>query len=175
RLVAALPGLGRPGVKVADLGEDACVGGRVGPRCTSDGRLIDLDDLVEVLDTEDALVRPRCGLGAVQLLGQRRAQDTVHQGRLARARRSRDAREGPEWDGDVDVLEVVLACAFDDEVLAVAVPPLLRHGDTTVAAQVRGGERLLMVEEVGRGGCSDYPASVHAGSWVEVDDVVDRK
>ena len=56
RLVAAHLRLGRLGEHLADLVEDAGVGGRVGARRAADGGLVDLDDLVDVLDAHRCVV-----------------------------------------------------------------------------------------------------------------------
>ena len=58
-LVAARPRLLRLGEQLADLVEQPDVGGRVGPRRAPDRRLLDLDDLVELVQAGDAPVRPR--------------------------------------------------------------------------------------------------------------------
>ena len=58
-LVAARLGLGQAGEPVADRREGAGVGGRVGARRAADRRLVDVDDLVEVLQALDAVVRGR--------------------------------------------------------------------------------------------------------------------
>src|SRR5690606_11949429 len=125
RLVAALARLGGAGEQVADVGEDAGVGGGVGARRAADRALVDLDDLVDVLGAPDARVGAGLGLGAVELLGQRRVQDAFHQRRLARARGARHAGEGAEREVDVDALEVVLARAHHGELAAVALAALL--------------------------------------------------
>ena len=74
RLVAARLGLGQAGEQIADVGEDAGVGGGVRARRAPDGRLIDVDHLVDVLQPLDAR-RSRLGgvLGPIQLLLQRAA------------------------------------------------------------------------------------------------------
>ena len=59
RLVAADLGLGRGGEQRADVVEDAGVGGRVGARRAADGRLVDVDDLVEVVQPGDPGVPAR--------------------------------------------------------------------------------------------------------------------
>src|SRR5690606_39857208 len=66
--VAADLRLGQFGEERADRREDAGVGGRVRAWCAADGRLVDVDDLVEVLEAVDAVVRAgqyaRAGSGA---------------------------------------------------------------------------------------------------------------
>src|SRR6185295_1360844 len=53
RLVSAYLGLRRLGEKPAYVIEDPGVGGRVGPRCTPDRRLIDMNDLVDLIGSGD--------------------------------------------------------------------------------------------------------------------------
>ena len=55
-LVAARPRLGRARVELADVVEDARVGGRVRARRAADRRLVDVDDLVDAVDA-----RRSCG------------------------------------------------------------------------------------------------------------------
>ena len=91
--VAADLGLLGLGEQLADVVEHAGVGGGVRPRGAPDGRLVDADDLVELLDALDALVAARRHLGPVDLLHQRPQQDVVDEGRLARARHAGDGDE----------------------------------------------------------------------------------
>ena len=86
RLVPARLAFRQAGEPVADIGEGASVGRRVGARGAADGGLVDVDDLVEVLQAEDLLDLPRLLLGPVEALGQRPKEGVDDQGRLARAR-----------------------------------------------------------------------------------------
>ena len=101
-LVAARPRLLRLGEQLADLVEEPDVGRRVGARRAPDRRLVDRDDLVELLEAGDALVRARAQLGAVQPVRHRLVEHLVDQRRLARARHAGHAREDAERDLDVD-------------------------------------------------------------------------
>src|SRR5437763_6818547 len=56
-LVAARLALGQAGEPVADLGEGAGVSRRVGARGAADRRLVDVDDLVELLEPGDPVAR----------------------------------------------------------------------------------------------------------------------
>src|SRR3989442_869931 len=83
-LVAAHPRLLRPGEQRADEREDAGVGGRVAARRAPDRRLVDVDDLVDVLGALDARVCAGPVLGAVQHLRERAVEDVVDERGLAR-------------------------------------------------------------------------------------------
>ncbi len=68
RLVAALARLGEHREEVADGGEDAGVGCGVAARGAADGGLVDLDDLVDLVDADDAAVLAGFFAGAVEVL-----------------------------------------------------------------------------------------------------------
>jgi hypothetical protein len=105
--------------QLADVVEHTRVGGRVGPGRAADGRLVDVDDLVEELDALDLLVPAGHGLRSVDLLHQRPEQDVVDERGLARSRHTSDRDEAAQRDLDVDVLQVVLASTADDHPLLV--------------------------------------------------------
>src|SRR4029079_10761465 len=65
-LVAARLALRQAGEPVADHGEGAGVGRGVGARGAADRRLVDVDDLVELLEPGDLAVRPGGDAGSVQ-------------------------------------------------------------------------------------------------------------
>ena len=87
--VAARLGLGQAGEPVADRREGAGIGRRVGARRAADRRLVDVDDLVEVLEALDALVRGRHVAGAVEPAGDGLVERVDEQRRLAAAARRR--------------------------------------------------------------------------------------
>ncbi|MNV17227.1 hypothetical protein D3C71_1080100 [compost metagenome] len=84
RQVAARPRLLGAGQQLADRGEQAGVGRRVGSRGTADGALIDVHHLVQVLQPFHLAIGRRGGLGRlVQLPVGDAEQSVVDQGRLA--------------------------------------------------------------------------------------------
>ena len=85
RQVAAHLRLGGLGEQLADVVQHAGVGGRVGPRGAADRRLVDAHDLVQLLQAGDRAVPAGHLARAVELVGQRRVEDVVDQGGLARA------------------------------------------------------------------------------------------
>ena len=83
RLIAPYLGLCGRGKKLANVIENARLGGRVAAWRTSDGTLIDVHNLVDLIGTGDALVLSRHEPGAVQVSSQDVVQNVVDQGRLA--------------------------------------------------------------------------------------------
>ena len=71
RIVAPHLGIVGLGKHLPDVGEHTGVGGRVGTRGAADGRLIDVDDLVQFLHTQNVPVLAGAGFGAIELGCQR--------------------------------------------------------------------------------------------------------
>src|SRR6201999_4411543 len=138
RLVAARPRLLRLGEDLADVIEDAGVGGRVGARRAADRRLVDVDDLVDLREAVDAVVGAGAQFRLVQAVGDRGVERLVDQRRLARAGDAGVAAEDAERDRHVEVLEVVFTGAADRQ-RAFRPPALLRHVDLFLAREVLAG------------------------------------
>ncbi len=92
--------------------------------------------------------------------------------RLARPGDAGDAGERAERDLRADVLQVVGAGAFDADVEAVALAPLLRHLDPAGAGEVLAGEAVRVVENVLQLPLRDDLAAVDARAGAEIDDMV---
>ena len=103
-LIAADLGLRQLGEHLADHVEQAGIGGGVGAGRAADGRLVDADDLVQLLHALDAVISRFPGPGAVQKMGQRAVEDRVHQAALAAAGYARHAAEHAQGESHVDVL-----------------------------------------------------------------------
>ena len=77
--IAALAGFGQHGEEFTYGREDAGIGGGIGARRASDGRLIDFDDFVDVLGAADFAELAGLLHGTVELLSQGAIQNVVHQ------------------------------------------------------------------------------------------------
>ena len=89
RLVAARLALGQAGEPFADRREGAGIGRRVRARRAADRRLVDVDDLVEVLEAFDAVVRGRGLAGAVEPARHRLVERVDQQASTCRRRTRR--------------------------------------------------------------------------------------
>ena len=189
RLVAAHLRLGQLREQGADLVEHLDVRRRVRARRAADRRLVDVDDLVDVLGAR------RCGRSArrstcessslvlVVLVGfvavrrvagaQPVQQDVVDQRDFARAADAGDADEQAERDLDVDVLEVVVPGA-DDREAPCRCAAGAASGRRSALRPVRYWPVRLagLRDDVGRRAGGDDLAAADAGAGAEVDEVV---
>ena len=172
-LVAAHARLTRLAEELADRVEDARVRRRIRARRAAD-RLVDVDDLVDVLESLDLLVLARLALHVVEARGDALVEDLVNERRLARARDARDERQRAERELDRQVLEVVLGGADDLDELARAWPALRGDRDELAAREIGACDGVgILLDLLGRSLCDDAPA-VRAGARTDVDDVVGR-
>ena len=138
RLVAPRSRLLGLGEEVADHVEQARVGGRVRARRPADRRLVDGDDLVQLLEAVHRPVGAGALAGPMQPVGDGLEEDVVDQRRLARAGDTRHAGKDTQRHVHVDVAQVVLGGA-DDLDVARRRPATLGHRDR--ALRPRGTDR----------------------------------
>ena len=100
--------------KLADGGKSAGIGGRIAARGAPDRRLVDIDDLVDMLRSGDVIAVTAAVFGMVKDLGQPFVEDIGDQGALTAAGNTGDADELTERNSDIDILEVVLPGALDN-------------------------------------------------------------
>src|SRR5690606_37593133 len=103
-LVAASAGLLGAGEQIAHRGEDAGICGRVGARGASDWALINVHDLVQLLQTNDAVVS-RWGerRGTIKTGGGKRIERAVDQRGFAGTGDPSDAGKQPQRNLQVNI------------------------------------------------------------------------
>ena len=161
-LVAARQAFGQAGEPVADLGEGAGVGCGVRARGAADRRLIDVDDLVELVEALDPLVPAGEDARAVEVARGGGVERVDGEARLARPADAGDAGEGAERERRGDALQVVGGGVVDGDLAAVAGAALLGEGDRAAAGEIVGGDAGLRFEELLEGALRDDLAAVDA-------------
>src|ERR1022692_3624017 len=121
--VAALARFGQHGVEIANGRENTGVGGRIRSGSAADGRLVDLDNFVDMFQTFDGIMLAGIVVGAVDFFGERTVEDIVDECRFSAAGYAGDDDETAKGKFDGDVFQIVFASAMDDQLLAVAVTP----------------------------------------------------
>ncbi len=170
--IAAGLGLGEAGEPVADRGEGAGIGGGVRPRRPPDRRLVDVDDLVEMLQPIEPLEGGRGLAGAVQPPRHRLVKRVDEKRRLAAAGDAGNRGEGAERNLHRDVLKVVAGGAHERQRPPPLRAPPFGHGDREGAAEVAPGERAGVGDDLVRRSLGDDLAAVDAGGRADVHDMV---
>ena len=155
--------------QLADVVEHAGVGGGVRARGTADGRLVHVNDLVQVLQAVDALVAAGHLLGAVELVRQGGVQNVVDEGGLTRAGHSGHRGEHAQWERYGHVLEVVFAGAAHGQLaFLVHGSAGCGHLNAAAASHVVAGDGPGVLQQVlEAAGVHDFAAVLAgAGSYV---------
>ena len=140
--------------------------------CAADRRLVDVDDLVDVLQALDLVVRGGRERGAVELARHRGIERVDEQRRLAAAGDAGDAGEQAERDLGGDVFQVI-AAGVDHLERAARVGRLAlgdRHRE--LAGEVLAGPRARRGDEVVDVAFGDDVAAVDAGAGADVEHVI---
>ena len=119
------PSLGDSGEQLSDGGKGARVGGRVAAGSPANGRLVDVDHLVDVFDSLDLVEIAGPVLSPEEVLGQLLVEDLVDKGALATARYTGDAHKDAQRDLDLYAFEVVLPSSCHNQFLGVDRPAFL--------------------------------------------------
>ena len=150
---AVAPGLGvlGGGKQLPDVVEESRVGGRVTAGRAADGGLVNVDDLVQILLSLDAVVLARAHLHPVQIGPQLFVEDLVDQRGFAAARHAGNAGKGAQGDVHVHATQVIFPGAEDFQVLPVARTAVLRNRNLPAAGQVVSGDGAGGLHDLLRG------------------------
>ena len=175
RAVAARLGIRRLGEQIADVVEHTRIGRRVGARRAPDGRLVNVDDLIQILDADELVMRAGTGLCAVQLRCQLFVQDFVDERGLARTRNTGHTGQRAERNSKVRVLEVVHRTALDRDALAVAFAPNFGHRNEFFARKVLSGDGFVAFKQLVDRALEHDLAAVAARARTDIHNVVSCK
>ena len=157
---------------MANLVEHFDVSARIRARCASDRRLIDGDQLVEMLQPFNRFVGTRRTFAAVQIAAQRLDEDVVHQRTLPRTGHAGDADERAQRDFGDDVLEVVVRRANDPQLILADRSSLRWHLDPGSAGKILPRHAARFLHQLRRRALDDHFAAANSRSGPEVDDVI---
>ena len=173
-IVTAQPCVLGGGEQIADIVKQPRVGRRVGAGGSPDGALVQGNDLVDIVQALDAVEFARMHLGPVLFRCQDLVKDFLDQGGLSAPGYAGDTDQFAQGEVYVDPLQVVLRCAADDKLMAVALPARGGDGDLLAPAEILAGDRLGAGAQVVHGSRADHLSAVDAGAGTDVDDMVGR-
>ena len=170
--VAALLGQTGGGEQLAQRIPSAHIADRVGARGFADRRLVDKHHIAQMISAEQAVVQTRRLCGFAKVAEQGRGQHVLNQTGLARTGHTRHTHQALQRKFDRDVLQVVLAHAFQNQArCAVGHHALKAHAHLLATAQIGAGHGVGQTQFVGRAVEHDLPA-FFAGARPHVDHAV---
>ena len=172
RFVAAHLSFGGLAEKLADVIENAGIGGRIRARRAPDRLLVDIDDLIHILCAVHGVKSPGTVGCMVLDIRQTLIENLIHERTLARAGLTGDDSEGTERDGHVDVLQIVFVSAMDGERESVSFSPLFRQRDVFLTAQVLSRDGVLHLHHILRRTLRDDGAAIFPCAGADIHDPV---
>ena len=158
--------------QITDIVEQSRIGSGIGSWRSADGTLVNVDDLVQVFHTLHTAAFSGAGPGMVQLIQQCLIQHLVDQTGLSGAGNAGDTGEGPQGNGYVNILQIVLRCPGNRQEFAVSFPPLTGKGDYFHAGQVLSGDGILAGDDLIQGARSHDLTAAAARTGAHIHDEV---
>ena len=125
--------IGRGGKQIPDHVEHPGIGGGIGTGRAADGRLIDVDHLIQLIDSLNSFIFPRNGSRPVQISCQRFVEDLVHQRAFTGAGNTGHTGHHAKRKTDVDILQVIFRSSLHRNP-ARRLPALRRNRNGKLAA-----------------------------------------
>ena len=173
RLIAARLGFRQLGEPVADRREGAGIGGRVRARRAPDGRLVDVDHLVEEFHALDLVVGRGMLAALVQLARGGLVQRLDHQRGFAAARNAGDAGQRAQRNGRRDVLQIVaLGAEHLEPAIVRRLAPLGGNRNLLQSDEIFSRQAVGVGHDLVRRAFGDDVPAVNAGARPHVDHVI---
>ena len=172
RRVAARLRLRRTRKQRAQIVPQANIGSGIRARRAADWRLIDIDHLIDALDTLDLLVRPHRARRAMDGVGKGRCDRIGDQGALARSRYTGNDGKRTKLNLGGNVFEVVGTGTRNLEAAATGFAALIGHADHPLAGQIGTRHGIRARHDIGRRSRGDHVSAVNARTGTHIDHVV---
>jgi hypothetical protein len=141
-------------------------------RCAADGGLIDLDHLIDQVETGDRAVLAGFRTRAIYSLRCGSIQNVVNESRFTTAGNAGHQDEEAQRKVDVDVLQIVFGRAANGDARAGGRAMRASVGNGSPAGKILPGERRRGVLDVDRLALRDQLTAEAAGAGTEVDHVI---
>src|SRR5665647_555473 len=168
RLVTPDTGFSRIRKKFPDAIKGPGIGSRIGARGAADGRLVNIDDLVQVLNPQQILMCTGPMPTAMKLFHQRRIEDVLNQGTFAGTGYPADNHHFPQRDGYINVLEIMGPRTLDDQFLTVAGAALQWNRYAALSGEVLTRQRIFAVHDIFQAAGRDHFAPMNAGARANI-------
>ena len=174
RAVAPHFGVRRGGKQVPDVVEQARIRGGIGTGRPPDGTLVNGNDLIQMFQSLHPVVRSWPGPGVVQLGRQGFIEHLIDEAGFPGAGDAGDASEGPQGNGHINVLQIVLPGPAHSQIVAAAGSPVGRDGNLLYPRQVLPCERARAGHDLIQGPGDDDLSPMDASPRTHVHNEIRR-
>ncbi len=171
-LVAAFAGSGEHRKQITNGSEDAGVRGGVGSRRSTDGRLVDANGFVELIESCDGCVLAGSFAGAVKLVRERAIENVVDERALAGAADAGNNRHDADREAGAEVLQVVTARAFNGDPFVGERARLIAVQDADVAAEIAACEGCGGIHDLLRRAFRNDVSAEFTGTGTKIENIV---
>ena len=156
-----------------DFVKDTGVRGWITPRGAANGRLIDVDNFVEVVHTLDSGVEARYVSCTVESVCEGPIHNVIDEGGLPRAADAGNGHHHTQGNIHGQVTEIVSLGALHGEHPFGVHRSSLTHGEHGfTSGEIIRRDGALLLEQAGQGSLVDHFAAKFSRSWTDVDDPV---
>ena len=149
------------------------IGEQVGARSSANGRLIDKNNVGQLVAAQNSTACARDADRLPALLFEAAIQHVFHQRRFARAGHASHAHQAAERNGDIDIPKIMCTRALDGQrIFFLDRPAFLRERNAQPSGQVLTGQRLLVFEQLGIRTVEHDLAAFFTGQGPQVDDII---
>ena len=158
-------------IQVPDLVEYAGIGGRIRAGCPANGRLVDIDHLVQMFHAFNTFVPARNGSGAVQCTGQCLVQNFVDKRTFSGAGHTCNTGHNTQRKPDGNLFQVVF-CGFPHGQITGRLSAAGRNRDPAGATQILPGNGTGHLHNLFRRPAGHNLASMRTGTRPDVHNVI---
>src|SRR5215212_8420833 len=161
------------GEELTNRRKQPCVGRGIRSRSSANRALIDVDNLVDLLESGDSIVCARHDTRAIEMAGERIVEDVLDECRLSRARYSSDCDKKSERNIDIHVEEIVLSRAFDpDQSRMISWATCPANFNPCFTAKILPGYRRLVIYHIIDGSFRDDHTAMLSRARTKVDEMI---
>ena len=170
--VAPHPGFRDGGKKFPDGGEGAGIRGRVAPRRATDGRLVNVNDFINMLQAGNFITVTGFLPRTVEYMGQFPVKNLIDEGALTAAGYAGDTDKLAQGEAYIDVFQVILPGALYPDFFTGTGTPGVRQWNPFCPVEILAGYRVPTTGDIFQSPGNNNPAAVFPGSGAHIDNMV---
>ena len=135
------------GVQVPDICKHTGICCRIGARCSSDGRLVNINYLVQIFNSVNGVKIAVSGTRPVQLCRQVLIENLIDQRGFSGTGNAGNTGKGTQWNGHIYIFQIVFSGTVYCQIVSVARTSLEGKRYIPLAAEILPSNRLFTCQQ----------------------------